>query len=193
MNIICIKTNYGEPAIAGSRCGNTMVRHSDEDWIYCHGSSKAFDAHPEFCNVFLKKLLRSHNIELQFRPSRSSHKNGKAERKNEIFKRVLEGLSKENTLADAAMIIARTSKTNMFHNNSWMGNFQLVREDSPSIVEVPSSVVPTDLLEDHKQMKAARALNKLIRSHEHDTLPQCTMEKTHLLGYISSLSSKTKQ
>lgn len=194
MKIICPSTNYGEHLIVDNRSGNIVVSHLENDWIYGHGSHEEFGADLKFCNGFLKKLLRSLNIGLPFCPSHSSYKNGNVERNNGILKRVLEKLAKENTLTDASMIIARDSvMNNMFLSNSCMSSFQIVRGCSPSIVGVPSSVIPTELLEVHKQIKAARAINKLIRPHEHDTLSQCFLEKdTPLWIYYKSSDQNEK-
>lgn len=71
-------------------------------------------------------FLTSHKIELELRPSRSSHKNGKVERNNEIFKLIFNKLANETKVDDIEVMIKRASfLTNLFNGNSILSSFEL--------------------------------------------------------------------
>lgn len=55
-------------------------------WIYTHGAPKAFSAQHELCRSMIRSYLTAQGINVRPRPTRSSHKKGKVERKNGVFK-----------------------------------------------------------------------------------------------------------
>lgn len=109
MNIADSVTNYGEREIVPSRSAAIMKNMLEKNWIYKHGAPKYFSADPEFTRPVLLKFLSTHGIETKVRPSRCSHKNGKIERSNGLFKAILERISKENTVASPHILVARAS------------------------------------------------------------------------------------
>lgn len=171
LNIIDTGTKYGERVIAKDHSGETMINLIETAWFYHHGTPKSFSADPEFCKRFLSRFLQTHAITLNARPSRSSHKNGRVERNNGVFKNILARLSKEKTSASGATLIARASfMANLFHGSSTLSAFQLARGYSPSVIGIPSSVVPEYMLEAHIENVANRAVNTILRSRNHVTL-----------------------
>lgn len=81
LNIVDTGTRYGERVIASTHSGDVMMKLIETEWIYHHGAPEAFSADPEFCKRFFERFLSAHAIQLHPRPSRSSSKNGKVERK----------------------------------------------------------------------------------------------------------------
>lgn len=177
LNIICMGTNYGERVIVKNRSAGIMVSALESEWLYHHGAPRYFASDPEFCNTQMNSFLSAHQVELQCRPSRSSHKNGKVERNNGIFKNILERLSKEKTVANEHLLVKRASfLTNMFHGSSLVSSFQLARGYSPSLLCIPAKIVPVMLIEAYKQTSAARALNKVLRAHNFSTLSENSID-----------------
>lgn len=121
-----------------------------------------------------------HDIDLKIRPSRSSSKNGTVERNNGTFKRVLDRLQLEQTIASPATLVARASFfTNIFHGSAVLSSFQLARGYQPSILGIPSSLATSELLDVHTKLTASRALQKVLRSrvpttHARNALPPGT-------------------
>lgn len=181
LNIVDAGTRYGERVIASSRNSTSMQSLLETEWLYHHGAPKTFSADPEFCKPVFERFLRSHNIELRERPSRTSWKNGLVERNNGTFKRVLDRIARENTTASPSTLVARASMmTNVFHGSSVMSSFQLARGYAPSLAGVPSNVVPQELLDAQVQMSAARAVQRLLKAQNppltgRDTLPRGTL------------------
>lgn len=165
LNIVDTGTRYGERVIACNHSGDTIITLLETEWIYHHGAPGAFSADPEFCKGFFERFLSAHAINLHPRPSRSSSKNGKVERNNGVFKAVLYRLARENTEASARTLVARASfMTNLFHGSSTLSAFELARGYSPSIVGIPSTVVPREMVEAHVENTANRAIHKILRS-----------------------------
>lgn len=61
---------------------------------------------------------------------------------------------------------------NLFHGNAVMSAFQLARGYAPSVAGVPSSKVPTEMLEAHIQVSATRAVQKALRSNRSKVVQQ---------------------
>lgn len=181
-------TSYGERSVAENRSSNFIIRSLEREWIYHHGAPQFFSSDPEFCNQQLNSFLKSHNIELEVRPSRSSHKNGKVERNNGIFKTVFIKVAAESKLTDIDILVKRASFiTNLLHGNSILSSFQLARGYSPSVLCIPAKVVPSNLLIAYKQTSASRAVNKLLRSHQHLPLTrQCLPAGTDVWIYYNT-------
>lgn len=104
----------------------------ETDWLYHHGAPRAFGADAEFCNKELNQFFRTRSIDLQHRPSKSTHKNGRVERNNGVWKEILQRLEKETTTATPKTIVKKASfMTNIFQGNSTLTSFQLARGYSP--------------------------------------------------------------
>lgn len=173
LNIIDVGTGYGERSIAPSRNAESMKKSLEEVWFCRHGAPKRFSADPEFCKPTLQRFLKGHEITLCDRPSRSSHKNGMIERNNGIFKSILAKIGKENTEASPTTLIARASLlANMLHGNSTLSAFQLARGYAPSIIGMPSSAVPRELMQSHIELTSRRALHKILAARSPRTLPK---------------------
>lgn len=170
LNIIDTGTRYGERVIAHNHRGDTMMNLFENEWIYHHGPPISFSADPEFGKGFFKKFLSSHGITLHTRPSRSSSKNGKVERNNGLFKNIINRLSKEITSATPSTLVARASfMANLFHGSSTLSAFQLARGYTPSIVGIPSTKVPEEMIQAHVENMANRAIQTILRSRLHET------------------------
>lgn len=127
--------------------------------------AQVFSANPEFCRPFTQTFFDAHGIKMAERPSRSSHKNGAAESNNGTFNPVLNNMSRETTAATPATVVAKASLvTNLLHGSFTLNPSQLARGYSTSVLCIPSSNVPEDLIEAHVYMKALRAIQKVITS-----------------------------
>lgn len=128
LKIVDTGTRYGERTIAQDHRGETIMNLLETGWFYHHGPPRAFSADPEFSKGFFGRFLKTHDIALHARPSRSSSKNGKVERNNRVFRNILSLISKEQTPASASTLVARASfMTNLFHGPSTLSAFQLAR------------------------------------------------------------------
>lgn len=172
INIVDLGTGYGERMIASTRTAERMKELLETGWVYRHGAPKTFSADPEFCRPVMQVFLESHGISMSDRPSRSSHKNGIIERNNGTFKEVFKRLSRERTEATPVSLVARASLvTNLLHGSATLSAFQLARGYSPSILGVPSSKVPADLMQAHIEMKSIRAIQKVLKGRAAHTVP----------------------
>lgn len=99
LNIVDAGTRYGERPIARSRDAENMMDMIESEWLYNHGAPKHISANPEFCKPFFMKLLMAHDVRLRPRPSCASFKNGRVERNNGVFKKVISRLAREQTTA----------------------------------------------------------------------------------------------
>lgn len=143
LNIIFVGASHGERCLPENRSASYMIRSLEREWIYHHGAPRFFSSDPEFCNQHLNSFLKCHDIELQTRPSRSSHKNCKVERNNGIFKSVFNKNAVESTTTDVDLLVKRASfVTNLFHGNSILSSSQLARGYSPSVICIPARLVP---------------------------------------------------
>lgn len=178
LNIVDAGTRYGERAIANSRDAATMMQMMETEWLYHHGAPKYFSADPEFCKPVFERFLAGHEITLRPRPSRSSHKNGRVERNNGVFKSVLSRLSKEQTNASPWTLVSRASfMTNLFHGSSILSAFQMARGYTPSVLGIPSTVVSQDLLDAHIETTAIRAIQRTKRAKDNGVEPKSTFNR----------------
>lgn len=98
------------------------------------------------------------------RPARSSHKSGRVERHNAVFNLVFDRISRESTSASLLALVQRASfLRNMFHGNATLFSFRLVRGYSPSVIGIPSTIVPHSLLDAHIEISATRALQTRLK------------------------------
>lgn len=172
LNIIDTSTGYGERSVVKSRSAEVMKSKFEEYWICRHGSPGQFSADPEFCQPFFVKYLNGHSIEVNERPARSSHKNGRVERNNGLFKSVFGKLSKEKTDADIDLIVARASfVSNIIFGRSHLNSFQLARGYMPAIAGLPATILTQDMLDAHIQMSACRAIQRAATSRTPNNVP----------------------
>lgn len=75
LNVVDMGTKYGERKMEPTRTADRMNELLETEWIFHHGATRMFSADSEFCKPIISTFLESHNIQLNSRPSRSSHKN----------------------------------------------------------------------------------------------------------------------
>lgn len=105
-----------------------MKKSFEKELFFNHGAPKCFSADHEFCRPVSHRFLDTHHILLNYRPSISSHKTGRIERKNGVFKMVLEKLQKPDENATPKLLVARASfETKFTRGSNTMSAFELVR------------------------------------------------------------------
>lgn len=132
LNIIDTGTAYGERILVPNTSAASVISSFEQYWLYRHGAPKSFGVDQEFdCDQF-RTFLRAHSIQFFPRPDRSSHKSGRVERNNAVFKLVFDRIYRELTSTSLPDLVQRDSfLTNMFHGNATLSSFQLVRGYSP--------------------------------------------------------------
>lgn len=171
LNMIDMGTRYGERALTTSRTAEEVKRTFEVYWFYKHGAPKHFSADHELCRPVLERFLNAHQIQLNPRPSRSSHKSGRVERNNGLFKAIVERLQKADGKAKAETIVARASfVTNLIRGSKVMSSYQLARGYSPSVLGIPSQVVSQDILDAYVERESTRALEKIMRAKDNTTI-----------------------
>lgn len=83
---------YEERAISNCKSAENMLKMIERLFINVHGTPKSFSENPEFCKPFLTRHLSDLRIKINYRPSRSSRRNGVVEPNNGIFKTILSHL-----------------------------------------------------------------------------------------------------
>lgn len=160
LNVVDTGTAYEERIMVESRSAKTVMAKFEEIWLCRHGAPSNFSADPEFCQTFFTKYLAGHGTRVKERPARSSHKNGRVERSNGVFKSIFEKMAKENTTADIHLTIARVSlPSNIIYGRSKLNSFQLVRGYLPGIAGLPPKILTQDVLNAYTQTSAYRAIN----------------------------------
>lgn len=159
LNISDCSTAFVERSILKSRSAKVMMEKFVETWICRHGCPVQFSADPEFCQPFFIKYLNGHGTKTNERPAQSSHKNGRVERNNSLFKSIFEKMSKEKTHASAELLVARASfAANMMFGRSRINSFQLVRGYLPRVAGSSQQIVTKKLIDSYIQMSAYRAI-----------------------------------
>lgn len=103
----------------------------------------------------------------------------------------MERVCKENRSANDGILVARTSMvTNMIHGSSIIRAFQLARGFYPSILGLPATTIPKQLLDSITEMKAIRLLQKVMHSRTIDSLPLSSHPPDATCGIIIALLSK---
>lgn len=172
LNVVDCSTAYAERSIVNSRSAQSMMSKFEESWMCRHGAPQYFSADPEFCLPFFAKYRNGHGIHVNERPARSSHKNGRVERSNGVFKTVFEKLCKEKTKAGIELLVARSSFiSNLIFGRSTVNSFQLARGYLPSIAGLPSSWLTEDILNTHIKMSAYRAIQQASKTRIRSTVP----------------------
>lgn len=165
LNLSDAGTRYGEREIASTRSAETIKGIFERSWMYHHGAPKRFRSDPEFCRPVLRKFMEAHGITVLPRPSRSSHKNGRIERNNGVFKLIVERVSKADANASPATVVARASfLTNCIRGSKLLSAFQLVRGYRPSVSGIPAKVITTDMINSYISNEATRALNRMMNA-----------------------------
>lgn len=95
INIMDCRTRYGERAATSKKDASMTMEMIESEWVHRHGAPKHFSADPEFCRPFSREFLKSRDIQLHARPSRSSSKNSLVERNNGIFITILKTLERK--------------------------------------------------------------------------------------------------
>lgn len=190
--MVDLGTSYGERVIAPCRSVDFITSAIETRWICIHGALTSFSSDPEFCRPVLARFLKAHEIKFRERPARYSPKNDRVERNNSMFKSTLHRMCKERTYAAAATIVASSSLvTNLVHGSSTMKLFQLTRGYSPSMLRIPSTNVPPELLDSHVEITSKRALQKLLKSRVTHTTPSSLCHQEHSFGSISKCKNRT--
>lgn len=131
--------------------------------MFHHGAPKRFSADPELCRPVLRRFLEEHHVVVLPRPSRSSHKNGRIERNNGVFKLIVERVAKADLKASPNAIVSRASfLTNCIRGSKKVSAFQLVRGYRPSVSGIPARMVSQPMIDAYISHEATRALNRLI-------------------------------
>ena len=158
-------TGYSELIIAENRTAQVIVRVIEQSWVCRHGAPKALSADDEYNRRPILDYLRTHEIQFKARPARRHNKTGIVERKIGVVKSILYKLNDEVSTAAASSIVARAAfLSNLFSGNRLLSSFELARGFSPSIIGIPPSVVPQELLEAHREQVAIRALQRIAHS-----------------------------
>lgn len=156
-------TRYGERAIATTRSADNIRALFESKWMFHHGAPMRFSADPELCRPVLRRYLEEHSVIMLPRPSRSSHKNGRIERNNGVFKLILERVAKADMKASPNAIVSRASfLTNCIRGSKKLSAFQLVRGYRPSVSGIPARMVSQAMIDAYISHEATRALNRLI-------------------------------
>lgn len=173
LNMLDIGTRYGERVLTTSRSADEIKRSFETHWFYRHGAPVNFSADQEFCKPVLKRFLDQHGIKLNARPSRASNKTGPVERNNGVFKMILDRLQKADARPTSEVLIARASfMTNLTRGSRVMNAFQLARGYAPSVVGIPKQIISEELLHAHVERESTRALERLMRAKDPQTLDQ---------------------
>lgn len=172
LNVSDCNTAFGERSIVTSRGASQMMQKFEESWICRHGPPEKFSADPEFCQPLFVKYLTGYNIKVNERPARSSHKNGRVERNNGLFKSIFEKMSKEKTQAGIELIVARASfASNMMFWRSKLTPFQLARGYLPGIVGTPQTILTKELMDAYIRISASRAIDASLKARTPKTIP----------------------
>lgn len=118
-NIVNLNKTYGERCIVGSRSCQTVMSKFEESWPCRHGALSHFSAGRESCLPFFIKYLNGHNKRVDDQPARSSHKTGRAERSNGVFKTAVEKTSKEKTKADIDLLVSSLAIGDLPSSRIW--------------------------------------------------------------------------
>lgn len=182
LHIIDTFSSYSEVTIAPNRSQEFISNTLENVWIYRYGAPLKLSGDQEFDRSGVHTICNRHNISYCPRPTRRHNKTGIIERKNGVIKTILEKISSERCSFKNESIIARACFiSNLFSGSKLLSSFQLARGYSPSILGVPSSIVPTVLLEAHKAQTATRALHKLLHSRSPNTVPANLLPRDRLI------------
>lgn len=131
----------------------------NHQWEVENGYCTTSSVKNEFCRQFFETFRKGFGIRLNPWPLRSSLKNGKLERNNGVFKKVLSRIEKEKTSAQATLLIERAYFiTNQLHQNSDVIAFQLTSDYTPSIVGVTTYFMSQDIFYAHAESCENREL-----------------------------------
>lgn len=165
LNLNDAGTRYGERTIATTRSAEAIKTIFEQAWLYQHGAPTRFSSDPEFCRPVLRRFLEGHGVTVLPRPSRSSHKNGRVERNNGVFKLIVERVARADANASPATIVARASfLTNCIRGSKLLSAFQVVRGYRPAVSGIPAKAVSQDMIDAYIAHEATRALNRMINA-----------------------------
>lgn len=163
LNMSDTGTRYGERTISSTRSADAIKTIFEENWVYQHGAPKRFSADPEFCRPVFQRFMAEHGVTVLPRPSRSSHKNGRIERNNGVFKLIVERIALSDTKASPRTVIARASfLANCIRGSKKLSAFQLVRGYRPAISGIPACMVSQEMIDAYISHESTRALNRMM-------------------------------
>lgn len=166
-------TSFSEGGITAVKDINTMAKMLEDHWVLRHGAPVAVSVDDEYNRKKLKAFLTMHSITFKPRPTRRHNKTGIIERKIQTVKEIIRRMDKEITSASAEDIVARAIfMSNFFSGTRILSSFQLVPGYQPSILGIPATTVPSDLLDAHVEQVATRALQRALRSRSSRFEPQ---------------------
>lgn len=131
----------------------------------------------------LKQFVTIHNIIINPRFSRFSHKAGKVERNNGVFKTVMDKLQKADTNAGPSVLLAgETFLTNLIRGGKCINAFQLARRFYPKILGFSKQLVTQTLLDAYIERETTRALERLMKVRMPNTIdPKLLISGTRIL------------
>lgn len=166
-------TSFSEGGITSSRDIKAITQMLENTWVLRHGAPVAISADDEYNRKHLRAFLIAHSVTFKPRPTRRHNKTGIVERKIQTVKEIIRRMDKEITSASAEEIVSRAIfMSNFFSGTHILSSFQLVRGYQPSILGIPPSTVPPDLLHAHTEQVATRALQRAMRSRSSTFAPQ---------------------
>ncbi len=172
LHIVDTFSSYSEVIIAPTRSQDFIATSIENEWIFRHGAPSKLSGDQEFDKSAIHALCTRHHITICPRPTRRHNKSGIVERKNAIIKNIIARISAERCSSKTESIIARSCfLSNLFSGSKLLSSFQLARGYSPSILGIPTSTIPQDLLEAYKSQTATRALHKLLHTRAPNTVP----------------------
>lgn len=93
------------------------------------------------------------------------------------MKQIIRRMDKELTNSNADDIVRRAIfMSNFFSGSRLLSSFQLARGYQPSILGIPQTVVPQDLLEAHIEQTSTRALQRAMKTNANNAAQQSTYQ-----------------
>lgn len=166
-------TSFSEGCLTTTKDIKIIATILESHWVLRHGAPVAVSADDEYNRKRLRAFLDAHSITFKPRPTRRHNKTGIIERKIQTVKAIIRRMDKEITSASAEEIVARAVfMSNVFSGTRILSSFQLVRGYQPSILGIPATTVPTELLDAHVEQVATRAIQRAMRSRSCTFAPQ---------------------
>lgn len=135
--------------------------------------------------------MAKHNISLNPRSSRSSHKSGIFERNNGVFKSIMEKLQRADKNATPETSIARTSfLSNLTKGYKCISSFQMAKGFSPSILGIPMEVLSNETIKSHIDKESIRAIERIMKSNTPKTTDPALMVPRSSVLFLGKASNK---
>lgn len=173
-----VGTAYTEGTLTTNRDADTIWEALETCWIMRHGAPVSISADDEFNGKKLRRMMRTHDITFKARPTRRHNKTGKVEREIQVVKSIIKRIDHEISFCSAEQILHRAIFFfKLFSGSCILSSFQLARGYQPSVLGIPPSVVPKELLNAHIEQKATRALQRAMLSNAARSVPQYAYRK----------------